>query len=113
MGDVVDFPTEQVEDYVATEEDQLSMLTYRWWLNDFYPMFEESGKLTHSYYVYGELFESIRILHAEGMIEVIEEDDQIGLGMEKTTSNLIYETIIGAFNQCQTDSELKDEETIH
>jgi hypothetical protein len=110
MTNIIDFPGNPDPDYDI--ETQLSVLVYKWWMQDFYPMFVEGGKLLRSYMVYGELFSAVMHLHADGYVEIIEsEDGAMGLAMDPRLSQMIFETMNGAYNMARSDEEINNEDS--
>ena len=110
MTNVIQFPNKDAEE--VDKETYLGILIYQWWMQDFYPMFEEGGKLLRSYMVYGEFFHTVLELYRMDMVEILEEDEKLGLGIQPEISHLIFEQMIAAFNACKLDSELNDEDKI-
>ena len=110
MGDVVQFPGNPDEEYDI--ETQLSVLIYKWWMKDFFPMFEEGGKMLRSYMVYGELFSAVMHMHADGLVEVIEDEEgAVGLAIDPRISQLIFDTMNGAYNMARSDEDINNEDS--
>ena len=102
MGDVIKFPTGEKENEYE-QFNIFSLIVYKWWMEEFYPMFLEGGKLQHSYHVYGELILSLNELREMGLVHIHEEDDGVQLAMDERVGDLVYETVINAYNSASPD----------
>ena len=106
MGEVVNFPGTET----AEPSDIWQTLIYRWWMDEYYPMFEEAGKIKRSYITYGNLIETMMELAQEEYIEYKGDDDEgYQMAMLPEIHQMIHEAIITSFNMSKTDEEINQQ----
>ena len=102
MGKVIQGPwSEEVN-----ESDIWQTLVYNLWMDEYYPLFVEAGKIKRSYVTYGNLIESFMELAQEGYIEYDESDEGYQIKMNPKVHELIHEAVIVSFNMSKTDEEI-------
>ena len=107
MGEIINFPGTEKE--VPEESDIWQTLIYRWWMSEYYPMFEEAGKIRRSYLTYGHLIEVMMELVMQELISYDDTDDEYyQLAMVPEVHQMINESIIKSLNASKTDKEIKE-----
>lgn len=112
MGDVIQFPSGNKTN--ENKDNQFNVLVYKWWMDEFYPLFAHQQKLQRSYLVFGELLVSMRELREMDFISIHYTDDHMQLEMPDQVAELIYETVYNALESCSSDGEINSpDETVH
>ena len=106
MGDVIQFPGGEEPD----NSDILHTLIYKLWMSEFHDMFVEGNKRDRELLIYGHFAHTLFELEAEEAVEIIEENDHYGLAIDDVIRQLVWETVIAAFNNCKEDYTEPSEE---
>ena len=106
MGEVIEFPKKPEE---VEESDIWHTLIYRWWMSEYYPMFEEAGKIKRSYLTYGHLVELMMELAQREYVAYDMEEDAYQLAMLPEIHEMINDSVIKSFNASKTDEEINEQ----